>query len=90
MEGSTPVLSADTKSVSARFIPPRPPIFDAIARLGGVAEVEMRRAFNLGVGYVFVVPEPHADAVLAVLDEGFVLGRVVGSDAEGEARVAYA
>ncbi len=70
--------------------PPPPPIFDVIARLGGVSEEEMRRAFNLGVGYVFAVAAPDADAVLAALEGAFVLGRIEASDATDEARVAYA
>jgi phosphoribosylformylglycinamidine cyclo-ligase len=37
-----------------------PPVFGLIRRLGGVAEDEMRRVFNLGVGYCVVVPEDAA------------------------------
>jgi phosphoribosylformylglycinamidine cyclo-ligase len=60
---------------------PRAPIFDLVQRAGGVVESEMRRTFNVGVGFVFVVP---ADAVAraegalrAVGESPFVLGRVV-------------
>ena len=35
---------------------PRAPIF-ALVQRAGVEEIEMRRAFNLGVGFVFVVPQ---------------------------------
>ncbi|MCC6877338.1 MAG: phosphoribosylformylglycinamidine cyclo-ligase [Sandaracinaceae bacterium] len=79
--------------VDARAIP-RPPIFDRIARDGGVAEAEMRRAFNLGVGLVVVVPERDASAVTGALqgagEAPFALGRVVAAPgAVDEDRVRY-
>ncbi len=85
--GNLPRVLPDGASVELAELPPRPPIFDAIARLGDVDEVEMRRAFNLGVGYVFVVPETDADAILGALDDAFVLGRVVDA---AEERVRFA
>jgi phosphoribosylformylglycinamidine cyclo-ligase len=45
----------------------RPPVFDWLAR--HVDEAELRRVFNLGIGFLAVVPEP--------VDE-LVIGRVVG------------
>ena len=39
---------------------PVPPLFALIARLGGVAEAEMWEVFNMGCGFVAVVPEAHA------------------------------
>ena len=36
---------------------PRPKIFDSIAKYGDVSEEEMRKVFNLGIGYCLVVPE---------------------------------
>jgi phosphoribosylformylglycinamidine cyclo-ligase len=47
---------------------PRPPVFDWLAR--HVAEEELRRVFNLGIGYLAVVPAPA---------EGLVVGRIVRS-----------
>jgi phosphoribosylformylglycinamidine cyclo-ligase len=38
----------------------RPPVLDLIQRGAGIAESEMRRTFNLGVGFVFVVPPTEA------------------------------
>lgn len=59
----------------------RPPIFELIGRLGQVPEEDMRRAFNLGIGLIAVVP---ADAIEAALDTWrglgeapVVLGRIV-------------
>ncbi len=60
---------------------PRPPIFDLVATRGPVEEAEMRRAFNLGVGFVFVVAPGDAERARAALksvdEEPFDLGRVV-------------
>ena len=42
---------------------PEPPIFDAVRRAGGVSETEMRRVFNLGIGFVLVLSPTDADEV---------------------------
>jgi|HubBroStandDraft_2_1064218.scaffolds.fasta_scaffold118598_2 phosphoribosylformylglycinamidine cyclo-ligase len=63
----------------------RAPIFDLVQQAGGVAENEMRRTFNMGVGFVFVVTAAEAKpAESALRDAGespFVLGHVVPHEA---------
>jgi phosphoribosylformylglycinamidine cyclo-ligase len=67
------------------------PVFRWLAAAGGVAEAEMLRTFNCGIGMIVVVAQEHADAVTAALANGGEhvarLGTVV--EAAGE-RVAYA
>lgn len=46
---------------------PVPPIFKLIQERGQVIEAEMRRVFNLGLGYVIVAPPPAAEAMAAEL-----------------------
>ncbi|GJD46868.1 Phosphoribosylformylglycinamidine cyclo-ligase [Methylobacterium cerastii] len=46
-----------------------PPVFGWLAREGGVAESEMLRTFNCGVGMVLVVAEDRAEAVSKALGE---------------------
>jgi phosphoribosylformylglycinamidine cyclo-ligase len=46
---------------------PVPAIFDLIQELGGVAEEEMYEVFNMGLGFVCVVPDADADASVALL-----------------------
>jgi phosphoribosylformylglycinamidine cyclo-ligase len=58
-EGTRAVLHA------ARW--PCPPLFDVIARLGGVEREEMFRTFNMGLGMVCVLPEAQLPAALALL-----------------------
>jgi phosphoribosylaminoimidazole synthetase len=62
---------------------PRPPVFDWLAREGGVAEGEMRRTFNLGIGFLLIVAPADAPAALAALleagEEAFVCGELMGA-----------
>jgi phosphoribosylformylglycinamidine cyclo-ligase len=44
-----------------------PPVFGWLARVGGMAEREMLRTFNCGVGMLAVVPASEADALIAHL-----------------------
>jgi phosphoribosylformylglycinamidine cyclo-ligase len=46
---------------------PVPPVFGLIARLGGVPEAEMWDVFNMGCGFVAVVPADRADEAVALL-----------------------
>ena len=46
-----------------------PPVFGLIRSLGSVTEEEMRRVFNLGVGFCAVVPGSEEEKALAVLRE---------------------
>jgi phosphoribosylformylglycinamidine cyclo-ligase len=61
----------------------RPPVFGWLASLG-VEEEEMRRVFNLGLGYAVVVADDATDLALATLEKAgeqpWIAGRVV----EGE------
>ncbi|MEW6457576.1 MAG: phosphoribosylformylglycinamidine cyclo-ligase [Bacillota bacterium] len=60
---------------------PVPGIFSLIQELGGVEESEMYRTFNMGIGFVLVVPPTEADQVIAALREhrepAFLIGEVV-------------
>jgi phosphoribosylformylglycinamidine cyclo-ligase len=44
---------------------PRPPVFDWLAR--HVDEAELRRVFNLGIGYLAVVPDPGDELVVGTI-----------------------
>jgi phosphoribosylformylglycinamidine cyclo-ligase len=46
---------------------PRPPIFDLVQRGGGLDETEMRRTFNGGMGFLFVVDAGDAKRALGAL-----------------------
>lgn len=59
----------------------RPRIFEEIQRAGAVAEDEMRRVFNLGIGMVVAVPPAEVADAIDVLagagHEALVIGRLV-------------
>jgi phosphoribosylformylglycinamidine cyclo-ligase len=59
---------------------PVPPVFELIQRLGDVPDEEMYEVFNMGCGFVAVVPDEHADAAVALLGGhhpgAAVIGRV--------------
>jgi phosphoribosylformylglycinamidine cyclo-ligase len=60
-----------------------PPVFQWLQQTGGVADAEMRRTFNCGVGLVLVVaPEKAGEVLAALLDAGedaFVCGELAGA-----------
>jgi phosphoribosylformylglycinamidine cyclo-ligase len=71
---------------------PVAPVFKWLATTGGIAEPEMLRTFNCGIGMIVVVESAKADAVAAVLTrEGESvtrLGEVVAAHADAQ-RVSY-
>lgn len=60
---------------------PRPPIFDLIQSRGSVERAEMRRTFNMGLGFVMILSGDRAEALLDAFakdgEEAFLVGRVV-------------
>jgi phosphoribosylformylglycinamidine cyclo-ligase len=60
---------------------PRSPIFDWLQRAGGVAEGEMHRVFNCGIGMVGVVAAEDAGRAKSLLTEAgqtvYEIGAVV-------------
>lgn len=59
------------------------PIFDLIAKKGGIPERDMFNTFNMGVGMSVVVDKNDVDAALAILrehgEDAYVLGEIVES-----------
>jgi phosphoribosylformylglycinamidine cyclo-ligase len=64
---------------------PVPPVFGWLARTGGVAEAEMLRTFNCGIGMIAVVPQERADAVADALrregERPVLIGEVIAHSA---------
>ena len=65
--------------------PPR--IFAELQAIGGVADDEMARVFNLGVGMVLAVPASAADGVIATLAAHDRRARVIGELVAGSGQV---
>ncbi len=67
---------------------PVPRIFSLIQSSGDIANDEMLRTFNVGIGLTAIVPAEHGDAALAALGDAYRIGRVVEA-VEGEPRVRF-
>jgi phosphoribosylformylglycinamidine cyclo-ligase len=67
------------------------PVFQWLARTAGIAEAEMLRTFNCGIGMVAVADEKHAghviDAFQEAGDKAARIGKLVAGS--GEAKVVY-
>src|SRR5260221_11303034 len=74
------VLPENLRAVIGRSAWARPPLFQWLQREGQVADAEMRRVFNCGIGMGIVVGAEHADAAARSLaDSGktvFGIGRI--------------
>jgi phosphoribosylformylglycinamidine cyclo-ligase len=82
------VLPAGLDAVLQRRSWEVPPIFGEIQRLGEVADEEMDRVFNLGIGMVVVVPQRDAFRALDVLRAHGHRGAVeIGTIEPGESNV---
>lgn len=58
---------------------PVPPIFDIIKKLGNVPEDDMKRTFNMGIGYVMVVDSQDAALALATLKDNDYNAYLIGA-----------
>ena len=66
---------------------PVPPIFRFLQAQGGVDEAEMRRVFNMGIGYTLVVRPTFAKAVAEHLEKLGERVHVIGQMAKGTGQV---
>ena len=68
------------ESLAARLRPgawPRPPVFDVIQRDQDVADAEMFRVFNMGVGMVIIAAPEASDTLQREIEGSFVAGEIV-------------
>ena len=61
-----------------------PPVFKMLARLGGIAEEEMFRTFNMGIGFVLVVDKNRTDDAIRHLVDNGESPCILGEVREGE------
>ena len=78
-------LPEGTKAVLDKACWPQPEIFGWLQREGGIAEAEMHRTFNCGIGFVLIAAAAEADRAEQVLQ---ALGQSVHRIGRIEARVA--
>ncbi len=81
LTGNVPrMLPAGTRAVIDAKSWPRPPLFDWLKKEGGVAEEEMHRVFNCGIGMTIVVAAEQVAAATRVLSAAgetvWTIGRI--------------
>jgi phosphoribosylformylglycinamidine cyclo-ligase len=81
------VLPDTVEAVVDRSTWQPPPIFELIARTGGIAQPDLEQTFNLGVGMVAVLPAAHEAAALSLLAERGVAAWRLGDVRPGEGTV---
>ncbi len=64
-----------------------PDVFHVIQDLGSVAEEEMFRTFNMGIGFVAVAPESDVDRLIKGFDSHNLNAAVIGRIVEGDQSV---
>lgn len=75
------VLNSQIDAVINRGSWDQPEIFAEIQREGNISDAEMEKVFNLGIGFVCIVPESEVDSVSRICEEhgrrAFRIGEVV-------------
>lgn len=61
-----------------------PPVFQWLQKLGNVAQAEMLRVFNMGVGFVMVVSKHFANSIIEQLGREGITAWEIGDVREGE------
>ena len=67
----------------------RPAIFRFLQETGGVAESEMRRVFNMGIGMAMVVSEFYAASIQTQLAAAGIRATPIGRISFGTGKVRY-
>jgi phosphoribosylformylglycinamidine cyclo-ligase len=66
-----------------------PPLFEHLQQLGSVAQEEMFRTFNMGIGLVCVVPAEKVKKAKAVLNRANERHAILGRVVRGDRKVTY-
>ncbi len=69
---------------------PVQPIFELIRRLGNVPDSDMRRTFNMGIGYIVIVPDRQKQKAVHLLKENGSAAFIIGKIEDGPGGVRYA
>ena len=66
---------------------PKPPLFSWLQRLGSIADAEMDRVFNMGIGFVVVCRPEVAERALANLSDSGLTAWHIGEVRSGDVGV---
>jgi phosphoribosylformylglycinamidine cyclo-ligase len=91
LPGNLPrVLPPGRQIVLQRGSWPVPPVFGWLQRLGNVADDEMFRVFNMGIGFAMIVSPYYAESIQRQLAADRVPAWVIGEVRDGEPGVEFA
>ncbi|MEW6162345.1 MAG: phosphoribosylformylglycinamidine cyclo-ligase [Nitrospirota bacterium] len=68
---------------------PIPLIFEVIEKIGNIAGEEMRRTFNMGIGYIMVVSEKVSGGTVSLLNKAGYRAFIIGNIEKGGRGVRY-
>lgn len=69
---------------------PVPPVFEIIRKQGGVPDADMKKTFNMGIGYVIVVSGKNVSLAIALLNKCGYPSYLIGSiEKGGKERIRY-
>lgn len=83
------VLPPGRRAVLRRGSWEAPPVFGWLQRLGNIADAEMDRVFNGGIGFALVVSRYFAESIQKQLADDRVKSYVIGEIVEGEPGVEW-
>ncbi len=90
LPGNVPrVLPPGRRAFLQRGSWPIPPVFSWLQRLGDIADDEMYRVFNMGIGFAMIVSRFFAESIQRQLAEERIPTFVIGEVREGEAGVEW-
>ena len=69
---------------------PVPPVFQVIRKMGKVPVADMRMTFNMGIGYIIVIPKTEADKSISILRKAGYDSFVIGNIEKGGQGTRYA
>ncbi|MDH5203165.1 MAG: phosphoribosylformylglycinamidine cyclo-ligase [Nitrospirota bacterium] len=68
---------------------PVPPIFNLIEKMGNIPDKEMKKTFNMGIGYIIVVSEGISESAISLLNNTGYRAFVIGGIEKGGRDVRY-
>jgi phosphoribosylformylglycinamidine cyclo-ligase len=66
-----------------------PPIFSWLAEKGNVSQTEMLNTFNLGIGFVVIVPPEDSEATISYFDSHQITATCIGEVIDGEQEIHF-
>lgn len=83
------VLPDGMEAIVRRGSWPEQPVYKLIREGGLVSEEEMERTFNLGIGYILILPEAGAERAVTILNASGYDSYAIGEIKKGRRKISY-